>query len=113
MLVLPNKGEKGEKLIKPLYKHVKKDLLENCLSRHAYKSKILGSFFNIKDQIKLEHNNDLMIYLVKCPEKTYSEDYLGETARRINEGVLEHNGKDKRSHTCYDIPYSLVTLQYR
>ena len=54
-----------------------------------------------------------MIYLVKCPEKTYSEDYLGETARRINERVLEHNGKDKRSHTCYDIPYSLVTLQYR
>ena len=54
-----------------------------------------------------------MIYLVKCPEKTYSEDYLGETAVRINEGVLEHNGKDKRSHTCYDIPYNLVTLQYR
>ena len=57
----------------------------------------MGSFFNIKDQTKLEHNNDLT-YLVKCPEKTCSENYLGETARRINERVLEHAGKDKNSH---------------
>ena len=86
MLVLPYKGEKGEKLIKSLNKHVKKVLPENRLSRHAYSSKKLGSFFNIKDQTKLEHNNDLT-YLVKCPEKTCSENYLGETARRINERV--------------------------
>ena len=97
MFVLPYKGEKGEKLIKSLSKHVKKVLPENHLSRHAYRSKKLGSFFNIKDQTKFEHSNDL-IYLVKCPEKTCSEDYLGETARRINEKVLEHAGKDKKSH---------------
>ena len=97
MLVLPCKGEKGEKLIKSLNKHVKKVLPENHLSRHAYRSKKMGSFFNIKDQTKLEHNNDLT-YLVKCPEKTCSENYLGETARRINERVLEHASKDKKSH---------------
>ena len=34
------------------------------ISRHACSSKKLGSFFNIKDQIKLEHNNDLT-YLAK------------------------------------------------
>ena len=94
MLVLPYKGEKAEKLIKSLKKHVKKLLPENHLSRS---SKKLGSFFNIKDQTKLEHNNDLT-YLVKCPEKSCSEKYLGETARRINERVLEHAGKDKKSH---------------
>ena len=97
MLILPYKGEKGEKLIKPLNKHVKKVLPENHLSRHAYSSKKLRSFFNIKDQTKLEHNNDLT-YLVKRPEKTCSENCLGETARRINERVLEHAGKDKKSH---------------
>ena len=52
MLVLPYKGEKGEKLIKSLNKHVKKVLPENDISRHAYRSKKLGSFFNIKDQTK-------------------------------------------------------------
>ena len=35
---------------------------------------------------------------MKCPEKTCSENYLGKTARRINERVLEHAGKDKKSH---------------
>ena len=97
MLVFPYKGEKGEKFITSLNKHVKNVLPENHVPRHAYRSKRLGSFFNIKDQTKLEHNNDLT-YLVKCPEKTCSENYLGETARRINERVLEHAGKDKKSH---------------
>ena len=55
MLVLPYKGEEGKKLIK----HVKNVLPENRLSRHAYSSKKLRSFLNIKDQTKLEHNNDL------------------------------------------------------
>ena len=49
------------------------------------------------DQTKLEHNNHLT-YLVKCPEKTCSENYLGDTARSINERVLKHAGKDKKSH---------------
>ena len=57
----------------------------------------MGSFFDIKGQTKLEHNNDLN-YLVKCSEKTCSENYLGETARSINERVLEHAGKYKKSH---------------
>ena len=97
MLVLPYKGEKGEKLIKSLNKHVKKVLPENHISRQAYRSKKLGPFFNIKDQTKLEHNNDLT-YLVKRPEKTCLENYLGETARRVNKRVLEHAGKDRKSH---------------
>ena len=57
----------------------------------------MGSFFNIKDQTKLEHNNDLT-YLVKCPERTCSENYFGETARMINKRVLEHAAMDKKSH---------------
>ena len=35
---------------------------------------------------------------MKYPEKTCSENYVGETARRVNERVLEHAGKDKKSH---------------
>ena len=112
MLVVPYKGEKGEKLIKPLNKHVKKVLPKNQISWHAYSSKKLELFFNIKDQTKLEENNDLG-YLVKCPEKTCSENYLGETARRINERVLEHAGKDRKSHMLWHYlriwsPFSIV-----
>ena len=97
MLVLPYKNEKRERLIKSLNKPAKKVLPENHLSRYAYKGKKLGFFFNIKKQTKLEHNNDLT-YLVKYPQKTCSENYVGETARRVNERALEHAGKDKKSH---------------
>ena len=49
LLVLPYKGEKGEKLIKSLNKHVKKVLPEKHISRHACRGKKLESFFNIKN----------------------------------------------------------------
>ena len=35
---------------------------------------------------------------MKCTEKTCSENYLGDTARSINERVSKHVGKDKKSH---------------
>ena len=57
----------------------------------------MGSAFDIKDQTKLVHKHDLT-YLVKCPKNTYSETYLGETARRLNERIMEHAGKDNKSH---------------
>ena len=68
MLVLPYKGEKGEKVIKSSKKHAKKVLPDNHVSRHAYRIKKLGSFFNIKDQIKLEHSNDFLI-MIEWKEK--------------------------------------------
>ena len=72
-------------------------LPENHYPLHAYSSKKLGSFLNIKDQTKLGHNNALT-YLVKCPENTCSKNYLGETGRRINQRVVEHAGENKKSH---------------
>ena len=54
---------------------------------HVYTSRKLGSVFNIKDQTKLVHKHDLT-YLVKCPENTCSETYLGETARRLSERIM-------------------------
>ena len=46
---------------------------------------------------KLEHKVDLT-YLVKCPENVCSETYLGKTARRLNERIMEHAGKDDKLH---------------
>ena len=84
-------------MIRSFNKHAKKVLPENHHLLHAYSSNKLGSFFNIKDQTKLEHNNALT-YLVKCPENTCSKNYLGETGRRINQRVVEHAGENKKSH---------------
>ena len=57
----------------------------------------LGSYFNIKDSAKLDHQHDLT-YLTQCPEVNFNETYLRETARRLRERVLDHAGKDKKSN---------------
>ena len=69
----------------------------NHTAQHIYKISKLGSSFDIKDQRKLEHQHALP-YLVKCPEKTFSETYLHKTARILNERIMEHAGKGNRSH---------------
>ena len=70
---------------------------QNHTVQHVYISRKLGSAFDIKDQTKLAHKQDLT-YLVKCLENTCSETYLGKTARRLNERIMEHAGKDNKSH---------------
>ena len=71
-LILPYKGEQGQKIIKSLNNYVKRLLPQNHTTQHVYISRKLGSAFDIKDQTKLVHKHDLT-YLVKCPKNTYSE----------------------------------------
>ena len=76
--------------------------LSNVLpDRHAtkimYTRKKLGFFFSIKDETKKQHQHD-HIYYTECPESTCSENYIGGVARRLQERVDEHAGKDSKSH---------------
>ena len=86
-LILPYKGEKGQKIIKSLNNYDKRLLPQNYTTQQVYTSRKLGSAFNIKEQTKLVHKHDL-IYLVKFPKNTCSETYLGETARRLSERIM-------------------------
>ena len=81
MLALPQKGKKGGKPIKPIHKHVKNVLPENHLSQHAYRSNTLGSFFNIKDQTKLEHIDDLT-YLLNVLKRHFQKTILESTENK-------------------------------
>ena len=96
-LILPYKGEQGQKIIKSFSNYIKRLLPQNHTIQHVYISRKLGSAFGIKDQTKLVHKHDLT-YLVKCPENTCSETYLGKTTRRLNEIIIEHAGKDNKLH---------------
>ena len=109
-LILPYKGTNGQKIIKSLNNYVKRLLPQNHTAQHVYISRKLGSAFDIKDQTKLVHKHDLT-YLVKCPENTCSETYLGKTARRLNERIMEHAGKDKKPHML-NIRFNLDIHQY-
>ena len=92
-LVLPYKDEQGQKIIQSVNNCVKRLLLHYHTAQHVYKSKKLGSSFEIK---KMEHKHNLAI--VKCPKNTCSETNTGKTAGRLNERIREHAGKDNKSY---------------
>ena len=80
-----------------IYNYINRILPKNHASQNVYRSRKMGSSLNIKNQTKLEHKHDYT-YLVECPENTLLETYLGETARRLNERIMEHAAKDNKSH---------------
>ena len=93
MFVLPYKGERGQRIIKSINKAVKKILAQNHVTQNVYKCKKLGSYFNIKDSTKLEHQHDLTCF-TQCPGVNCNKIYLGETVRRLQERVFERARKE-------------------
>ena len=50
-----------------------------------------------KNTVNFEHKHDL-VYHGKCPDNNCNDVYVGETGRRILERILDHNGRDVKSH---------------
>ena len=96
MPVLPYKDKGEGRIIKSINKGVKKILPQNHLTQNFYKSKNLASCFNIKNAMKVEHQDDFA-YLTQCPGVNCNKTYSGETTRRVQERVLENAGKDRKS----------------
>ena len=73
-------------------------LPENVQTRIWYTGTKVGTKFNnIKDPVKKSHQHNV-VYYATCPEPGCVEDYTGETGRRLNERVIDHNGRNKKSH---------------
>ena len=96
-LLLPFAGPNGTTVVKNLNKTLKNVLPSNVKTRITYTVHKLNSRFQNKDKINEKHKHCL-IYYTKCPEASSTEEYLGETGRRIIERVADHAGKDKQSH---------------
>ena len=72
--------------------------LQNVQARICYTGIKLGTkFINIKDLVKKSHQHDV-VYYAACPKPVFVEHYTGETGRGLNERVIDHNGRDKKSH---------------
>ena len=84
-------------LTKSLKKILKSLLPSTVKANIGFTGKKLSRCFQIKDQTKFEHKHDI-IYLATCPEDNCSENYIGKSGRRISERIIDHNGKDKKSH---------------
>ena len=97
LLILPYAGQKGQNLIKSMKNTLKNNLPNNIVTKSAYSASKLSNKFDIKSKVKKDHQHDITYY-VKCSEETCREDYTGETGRRLSERVIDHNGRDKKSH---------------
>ena len=70
-------------------RYVIKTLPEHAQVQTAFTGKRLSSCFKTKDRSKFEHQLDI-IYQVKCSAEICSDDYIGESARRIMDRVKDH-----------------------
>ena len=97
ILALPYQGEKGIHIVNSMKSYVNKILSKNVKVQTAFTKKRLSSCFKTKDRAKFEHQHNL-IYQVKCSVENCSDEYIGESARRIIERVKDHGKRDTKSH---------------
>ena len=89
MLILPYQVDKGIGLTKSLKRNLNKRLPNNVQTQVTSTGQKLSTQFNVKDRTKFEHKHDV-IYFGKCPEKNLTDNYLGESERRISERTINH-----------------------
>ena len=73
----------------------------------------LSSQFNIKDDTNKQHKHDL-VYFSRCPSTDCTDSYIGETARRLSERVMDHTGRDTKSHIvrhCLSCNHETVNIE--
>ena len=95
--MLPYNGKQGNKLLSKMQKHLSKFLPTKVKTTVTYQSKKLGRKFQLKDKTKFHQQNSL-VYYSRCLDETCNEDYVGETNKRIEERIIDHNKRDKNSH---------------
>ena len=96
-LKLPYKGDHGINLIKSIKTSTKKSLPEKHDVRINLTGTKLSLQFNTKDDIKKQHKHDLVCFS-RCPSADCTDSFIGEIARRLSERVMDHAGRDTKSH---------------
>ena len=97
LLIIPYHGGKGDYLTKSMKRNLKKKLTNNVKPQITYTGRKLGSLFQTKDQTIFEHKH-VVIYYANCSAENCVDDYFGETARRVNERIIDHTGRNNNSH---------------
>ena len=98
MMILPYAGDKSCTLIKSLKKNLPIVLPVNIQTRVVYTGTKLSSHLrNIKDPTPFEEQHDI-VYHSFCSAENCNENYIGESARRLDERKKDHNGRDRNSH---------------
>ena len=97
-------------------RNLKKKLRNNVKPQITYTRRKLGSLFQTKDQTIFEHKHDV-ICNGKCPAENCVDDYIGETARGVNERIIDHTGREINSnllqHSVESVHKPLEAVDYK
>ena len=93
----PIKVKTGQHLIKSMKRRISRLLPPEIKTQVAYTGKKLSTCFNVKDQNKFEHQQDV-VYYADCPNEKCRENCIGASGRRISERIKDHNSRDLKSH---------------
>ena len=91
------KGKVGETTLRSLPNTLKSVIPVNNTCKIIYRGTKLASTFNIKDEITKKHKRDL-IYKAQCLDLNRDETYIGEIGRRFLARIIDHSGRDDKSH---------------
>ena len=72
-------------------------LARNIKIRTFYTGKRLSSYFKTKEKIKFDHKH-YVIYHIKCPKESCTDDYFDESGERVIESVKCCKWRDRSSH---------------
>ena len=95
-ICLPFRGFEGEKLLRKFRDNIRRILPKEVQPRLIYKGTKIGSYFQIKDKVKTEHQTDL-VYGSKPSGKSFKDGYIGETHVRFGVRRKQHIKDDKAS----------------
>ena len=112
-LKLPFKSDHGINLIKSIKTSTKKSLPEKHDVRIILTGTKLSFQFNIEDDTNKQHKHDL-VYFSRHPSTDCTDSYIGETARHLSECVLDHAGRDTKSHIvrhCSNSNHKTVNIE--
>ena len=96
-ICLPYKGLVGEQIIKKFKGVLKNTLPSNVHPRIIFKGKKIGSCFQVKDKVSLEHESNLVYAFKPKLDSERSTQYVGETNVRYGTRTHEHLHTDKDS----------------
>ena len=71
----------------------------------------LSSQFNIKDDTNKQSKHDFS----RCPSTNCADSYIGKTARRLSERVVDHAGRDTKLHIvrhCSNTKHETVNIEH-
>ena len=97
LLIFSYQGDRENTLVKTLEKRLHNLLPNHINTQVTYTGNTLSTCLNIKDRTKFEHQDNI-IYQGKCPEGDCRDNYIGEASRRVFGRIIDHNGRDRKSH---------------